>query len=69
MERLNLKVFRVKNKLTQVEMAEKLKISKATYIAIEKGQRDCTLKFFNGLQREFNIDDADMWELTKKEGE
>lgn len=64
--RINLKLFRIKNRLTQNEMADRLNISRSTYVNIENGKSDCTLKFFNSLQREFGIKDEDMWELTKK---
>lgn len=69
MKRLNLQLFRIKNKLTQKEMADRLKIGRSTYNGIESGKRDCTLKFFNNLQKEFDVKDEDMWELTKKEDE
>lgn len=65
--RKNLKLFRVKNNLTQDEIAAKIGYTRGTYQAIEKGLRDGRKTFWNDLQRAFNIADADMWNLQKNE--
>ncbi len=69
MKRINLKLFRVKQKLSQQEMAERLKVGRSTYIDIENGKRDGSIRFFNQLQDEFQLTDDEVWNLTKKEGE
>ena len=65
--RHNLKVFRVKNNLTQEKMAEKIGYTRATYSAIEKGKREGRRTFWNDLQATFNITDNEMWALMKNE--
>lgn len=68
-ERTALKVFRIQQKMTQEEFADKFKFSQSRYALIEQGNRDGTLKFWNALQKAFNIADADMWALTKRDNE
>ena len=65
--RINLKIFRLKNHLTQAEMCERLNCSRATYAAIENGGRSGRMKFWNELQQAFELNDAEMWELMKNE--
>ena len=68
--RTNLKVFRVAHKLTQAEMAERLGVSRATYVYIERGARSGTIDVWSTLQRVFNVPDAEMFSLQKlDEGE
>ena len=68
-ERTNLKVFRIQQKMTQAEFAEKIGCNRGTYAAIEKGTRNGQHKFWLNLQHTFNISDADMWALKKRDGE
>lgn len=68
-ERLNLKIFRIQQKMTQAEFAEKIGCNRGTYAAIEKGNRNGIHKFWFNLQHAFNISDADMWALKKRDGE
>lgn len=63
MSRTNLKLFRVKQKLSQEAMAEKIGCKRATYSAIECGKRQGRHNFWAGLQAAFCISDSDMWEL------
>ena len=63
--RTNLKVFRVKQHLTQQQMADKLGYTRASYQAIEKGSRNGQKAFWNALQSAFNIPAAEMWELQQ----
>ncbi len=69
MKRINLKVFRIKQKLSQNEMAKRLNVGRSTYVEIENGKRDGSIRFFNNLQDEFQLTDDEVWNLTKKEGE
>lgn len=65
--RTNLKCFRVKQHLTQDGMAKRIGCTRCTYATIEAGTRNGRDFFWNSLQRAFNIPDADMWELKKKD--
>lgn len=65
--RMNLKLFRVKNHLSQEEIAERIGFSRAAYAAVEAGRRDGRQSFWIALQKAFNIPDADMWALRKNE--
>lgn len=61
--RNELKVFRVKNQLTQKEIASKLGVSHSAYNLIETGKRNGTIKFWEKLQKEFNLDGGELWNL------
>ena len=61
--RIELKLLRVKNQLTQQQLAEKLGVSYATYNLIERGQRKGSTEVWTKIQQLFNISDADMWKL------
>lgn len=63
--RTNLKVFRVKQKLNQKEMAEKIGVSRQVYSYIERGKRNGSTDFWQALQKVFAIPDAEMWQLQK----
>ena len=63
--RTNLKVFRVKLKLSQEEMAKKIGCTRATYAAIENGTRNGRHVFWKKLQAAFDIPENEMWELMK----
>ena len=65
--RTNLKVFRVKQHLSQEEMAEKIGFSRGAYTAIESGKRDGRQSFWEALQKAFDIPDEQMWALKKNE--
>lgn len=67
MRRLNLEFFRRRHNLTQAKMADRLKVSRATYCQIEQGKRNCSLMFLKKLQAAFNIPDDEMWSLAKQE--
>ena len=66
MQRMNLKLFRVRHNLTQSEMAERVKYNRAAYALIESGVRNPSIEFFTNLQAAFNVPDEEMWGLTKK---
>ena len=61
--RTNLKVLRVKQHLTQAEIATKLGVSYATYNLIEQGKRKGSTEFWERIQTLFNLTDAEMWQL------
>ena len=61
--RTELKILRIKHRLTQAELAEKLGVSYATYNLIEQGKRKGSTEFWAKLQQAFNITDAEMWQL------
>lgn len=65
--RTNLKIFRVKNSMSQTEISEKLGCSRATYAAIECGVRNGRLDFWLNLQETFSLPNTDMWDLMKNE--
>lgn len=68
MARTNLKVFRIKQHLTQTEMAERIgKYSRQAYAAIENGKRCGRKTFWKDLQKAFNIPDSEMWELQQND--
>ena len=69
MERTELIVFRKRLKLKQEEIAEKIGVTRSAYAQIEKGTRDGKKTFWNALQKAFNIPDAEMWGLMRKDGE
>lgn len=65
--RTNLKIFRIKQNMTQGEMAEKIGCSLNQYSTIERGVRNGTITFWQNLQKAFGIEDSELWELTKVE--
>lgn len=65
--RTELKVLRVKNHLTQAEMAEKIGVTRVNYSAIEQGRNNGSLDFWDKLQAAFSIPDAEMYNLIKPE--
>ena len=65
--RTNLKVLRVKNSLTQDDMAKKIGCSRVSYSNIERRIRQGSTNVWNSIQQVFNIKDEDMWELMKNE--
>ena len=67
MMRTNLKVFRVKQNLTQDEIAEKIGYTRSSYSTIETGERNGRDAFWNALQQTFNIPDDEMWALKKND--
>lgn len=61
--RTGLKILRVKQHLTQAEVAAKLGVSYATYNLIEQGKRKGSIEFWQRIQAAFNLTDAEMWQL------
>lgn len=67
MKRKNLKFLRIKNDLTQEQMAEKLEVCKATYNFVETGKRQGNTEFWQNLQKAFDVPDEEMFKLMKCE--
>ena len=67
MPRHNLYMFRCEKKLTKGEMANRTGVCRTTYTMIENGERDGSHKFWENLQREFEVPDSGMYNLMKKE--
>lgn len=65
--RTNLKVFRVRLKLTQGEMAAKIGVSRVVYANVERGRNKGKEKFWNNLQKAFNVPDEEMYALMRVE--
>ena len=64
MPRTNLKLFRVKLKMTQAEFADSIGCNRGTYAAIEKGVRNGSVGgFWNKLQKAYPT--ANIGELMK----
>ena len=61
--RTELKILRIKHHLTQAQIAEKVGVSYATYNLIEQGKRKGSTTFWDKLQKQFNLTDAEMWQL------
>ena len=67
--RTELKLFRVKQKLSQEEMAIKIGCGRVSYASIEIGRRNGTNDFWLAFQKAFNVPDEDMWGLMKNDTE
>ncbi len=66
MKRFNLKSFREKKGLTQLEMANKLGISKSYYVGIELGSNDPSFRVLEAIYNNFHNEYDDIFELLKK---
>lgn len=65
--RTNLKILRVKNNLTQEEMANRIGCTRTTYSSIEKGERNGRQSFWVNLQKAFDIPDNELWGYIKND--
>ena len=63
MKRIELKSLRVRNDLTQPQMAKKTGVSLSTYNLIEQGKRRGSQEFWLNLQKEFDLKDGEVWKL------
>lgn len=66
MKRFNLKIFREKQGLNQLEMATKLGISKSYYVAIELGNSEPSFRVAEELYKQFHDKYEDIFDLLKK---
>lgn len=65
--RTNLKVFRIRQKLSQAEMADMIGCRRTTYSAIENGQRNGRVSFWTALQAAFELPDTEIGGLMKND--
>lgn len=65
--RTNLKVFRIKQHLSQTEISDMIGYSRATYAAIESGKRSGRQQFWKDFQKAFALHDSEMWLLMKND--
>ena len=65
--RKNLKILRVSNNLSQIQMAERLGCARSTYQDTESGRRDARWEFWETLQKEFNLSGEEMIQMHKNE--
>lgn len=63
--RTNLKVFRIRQKLTQREMSEKLGYEHAYYGHVERGLQKGSAEFWKRLQAAFALTDDKVKELQE----
>ena len=66
MRRFNLKSFRERQGLNQLEMAKKIGISKSHYVAIELGKAEPSFKVAEALYNNFRDKYEDIFDLLKK---
>lgn len=65
-KRRELKLLRVTQELTQQQMAERCGVSKATYCVIEQGKRHGSLDFWKRVQKEFELDGEQIWQMQQE---
>lgn len=63
--RTKLKIFRIKNKLNQHEMAARLGYERAYYGHIERGYMGGSAAFWERLQKAFGLTDNELQELKE----
>ena len=69
MERTELKLFRIRKKLTQAQIAKKLGYSRGHYARFESGEADMTLRFLQALETAFNIPFVEAQRLGLRDNE
>lgn len=67
--RTNLKLFRIKQKMSQEDIAFKIGVTRATYSSIECGKRTGRQYFWLAFQKAFNIPDEELWGYMKTDEE
>lgn len=65
--RTNLKILRVRHRMTQAEFADRIGITRATYSAIESGRRNGSRFFWTELKRTFGISEREIQNLKINE--
>lgn len=65
--RTELKVLRVKQKMTQAQFAEKIGVGRALYASIENGSRNGTLEFWQKFKDAFGIPENEIWRYTQND--
>ena len=69
MSRTELKVFRVKQGLSQKQMAEKLDYSRGHYVRFESGEAETTLRFLQALETAFGLSFEEAQAVMKRDKE
>lgn len=67
MERTNLKLFRIKKKMTQAELAKEIGYSRNHYARIENGTKEVPLKLLVALSEKYGMTLDEARELTKED--
>lgn len=67
--RTNLKVFRIKQNMTQAEFANATGYSRCHYAKIESGEKNMPLKLLENIQQNFRISDSELLDLKKNDRE
>ena len=62
-----MRILRIKHKMTQADVAEKIGICLSAYNKIENGKRVGTLETWKKIQKLFDLGDEEMWSLMKDE--
>lgn len=65
--RTELRVFRVRQKMTQAQFAEKIGVGRALYAAVENGSRNGTLAFWEKFKNAFDIPESEIWRYTQND--
>ena len=65
--RTELRVFRVRQKMTQAQFAEKIGVGRALYASVENGSRNGTLYFWQRFKDAFDIPESDIWRYTQND--
>lgn len=63
--RTNLKVFRVKNNLTQAEIAQLIGVDRQVFASVESGRCEGRQKFWEALQKTFKLSPEEIWSMMK----
>lgn len=61
----NLKNFRLSIGFTQEQMAERIGFSRPYYNAIELGLKPGSMRFWQTIEKQFNLSESKVWGLTK----
>ena len=69
MERTELKLFRIRQGLSQEGMAKRIGYNRNTYAAIERGERDGRPRFWERIRTEFDLRESELKELKRKNDE
>lgn len=67
MQRTNLKIFRVKQNMSQDVMAREIGYTREHYRKVESGVYDYTLRFERAMCSRFNLTREEFEELMKKD--
>lgn len=67
--RTELKVFRVKQGLSQKQMAKKLDYSRGQYARFESGEAETTLRFLQALETAFGLSLEEAKAVMKRDKE